>query len=303
MIIISLMIKKLALCLIKCRMLKPAIIVRMDGGVCSQMHFFIIGQYFCDKGYTVKYDLSWFKSYGRDANGIRQRNFSLLSAFPSLKKNFKEASQMEIFLYKGFSYVNNYKNEDKRFDYLKIVPPMYLSSYYPFTKEMLDEMMPKYFTFTDAVLNIRSRKYCEKIRKCKVPVAIHVRRGDLAEYRDGYGSPVPTGFFQKAIDYIFSLYREASFFFFSDDVDYVKNVLIPNLYLPNSYTVIEGNSDENGYMDLMLISECKHMIASKGAFGKYGGFIKSDPDTKIFIMNDEDERRKWKDRSKKINFI
>lgn len=46
------------------------IIIRSDGGICSQIAFCSLGYYLEQKGYKVKYDLNWFKQYGKDMNGI-----------------------------------------------------------------------------------------------------------------------------------------------------------------------------------------------------------------------------------------
>lgn len=35
------------------------IIIRTEGGLCSQIYYASLGQYFADKGYQVKYDLTW----------------------------------------------------------------------------------------------------------------------------------------------------------------------------------------------------------------------------------------------------
>ncbi|WP_279386179.1 hypothetical protein [Helicobacter cinaedi] len=36
------------------------IIIRVDGGIASQIAFVALGKAFEEKGYRVKYDLSWF---------------------------------------------------------------------------------------------------------------------------------------------------------------------------------------------------------------------------------------------------
>ncbi len=42
------------------------IVLRTDGGICSQIAFHALGNYFIDKGYHVKYDLTWFHKNGKD---------------------------------------------------------------------------------------------------------------------------------------------------------------------------------------------------------------------------------------------
>lgn len=45
---------------------KDLIIVRSDGGACSQIAFAAFGKYFLDKGFKVKFDLTWFEDYGKE---------------------------------------------------------------------------------------------------------------------------------------------------------------------------------------------------------------------------------------------
>ena len=40
-------------------------IIYPDGGICSQIAFVALGKAFEDKGYRVKYDISWFQNHGR----------------------------------------------------------------------------------------------------------------------------------------------------------------------------------------------------------------------------------------------
>lgn len=74
------------------------IIIRSDGGICSQIDFVALGQYFADKGYEVKYDLSWFDECGKSTDGRFARNYDMPKAFPDLKLEI--ATTQEIALYK-----------------------------------------------------------------------------------------------------------------------------------------------------------------------------------------------------------
>lgn len=56
-----------------------------------------LGYALSQKGYKVKYDLSWFREYGKDVDGIFARNYDMQRAFPNLE--FEEATDKEIKLY------------------------------------------------------------------------------------------------------------------------------------------------------------------------------------------------------------
>lgn len=44
-------------------------VLNMDGGICSQMHFYIVGRIFEKKGQRVLYNLDWFSKEGKDMDG------------------------------------------------------------------------------------------------------------------------------------------------------------------------------------------------------------------------------------------
>ena len=61
--------------LLKNGMLAPKVVLLMDGGVCSQMHQYLLGHLFGQKGYRVEYDLTFFKEWGSDMDYHFVRNF------------------------------------------------------------------------------------------------------------------------------------------------------------------------------------------------------------------------------------
>ena len=286
-------LRLLAKILVAIHVLQKMVVVRVDGGICSQMHFYLIGRYFCEKGFKVKYDLYWYKKYGKDLNGNDVRNFDLLKAFPYLK--FDIVKDWELFMYRHLGY-NNKK-------YTLASPPTYLGSYYEDNYNMYTDSFPKYFHGDISVLDIENRKQYQIIQAKQNAVAIHVRRGDLANYNGAYGNPVGKKYFAKAIDYVNRLCNDAFFYFFSDEPDWVKKTLIGQLPLKGNCQIVDINGSEKGYMDLMLISACKHQICSKGSLGKYGGLLRNEKNGMIIVFDDEVERKNWSGKHPKIVFI
>ena len=85
-------------CLLNRGLLRSKVVVLMDGGVCSQMHQYLLGYLYRKAGFSVCYDLTFYKEWGLDINNEFVRNFDLLKAFPYLK--FEEASEVEVDIYK-----------------------------------------------------------------------------------------------------------------------------------------------------------------------------------------------------------
>ena len=86
-------------------LLRTKIVVLMDGGICSQMHQYLLGNLYRKRGFSVCYDLTFYKEWGLDINNEFVRNFDILKAFPYLE--FEEASKLEVDVYRRVvSYFN-----------------------------------------------------------------------------------------------------------------------------------------------------------------------------------------------------
>jgi len=279
--------------LLNYRIATPYIIVLMDGGVCSQMHQYLLGQLYVKRGYKVLYDLSFYKEWGTDLNLQYVRNFDLLKAFPYLP--FKEAPRWLISLYKKKFYHegNNTGVKIDNFSFLHYMPPVYLGGYYHLPSIIWLEAFRRLFDIRLEVLDAPNHLIFDEIHKKKDTVAVHVRRGDLKIERFDYGKPASEEYFNRAILYLKQKLSTPYFYFFSDEPMWVTETLIPQLQIDNQYCVININGSDKGYMDLLLIACCKHQITSKGTLGKYGAILQDTPQ-KIVVLCDDDIEYSWK---------
>ena len=269
---------------------KNLIIVRIDGGICSQLMQYAFGQIVYEKiklqnsKAQIKYDLSWCSKDGWDLLHKDKRNFDLQKLFPSIK--LQKASNKEISVYKRF-----YKTRVHDFnDLIKLDTPMCLDDYYDFPDEYYVETIKRLFDFTDYVIDTQNKKILDIIKSCKTSCGIHVRRGDLANNeiakKSGYLNGVcETEYFINAIKIIKSNYQEIQFFFFSDDINYVKESIIPKIKDSKCF-VIDINTAEDGYKDLFLLSNCDHQIASVGSLG-ITSYALNPYNDKLLITNKE----------------
>lgn len=98
-------------------------------------------------------------------------------------------------------------------------------------------------------------------------VSIHVRRGDYLN-SDLYN--LKMDYYRKAIDTIQSKEKEnMSFFVFSDDLDFCREQFD---YLDDVYFV-QGNTGKEAYIDMQLMSLCKHNIIANSTFSFWGAFL------------------------------
>lgn len=291
---INSLIRILARILVNIHVLNKIFVVRMDGGICSQMHFFLIGELLARKGYQVKYDIRWFKSQGKDLTGKFARNFDLLKAFPYLQ--FSVATSMETFFYSRLAANNSIFLSE-------IKPPLYLGGYYDSNKEMYEKLFSLVFKVDIVVLDKENKKVYEQISKNDNTVAIHVRRGDLASFNGAYGKPVGIDYFTHVLQRLYKKIGALNCYLFSDEPQWIKENLLDELPQVNAYTLIDFNGSDKGYMDMFLISACQYQISSKGSLGKFGGFLNDDVDGKIYVYADDVEREKWEGIHSKIEFV
>jgi len=114
-------------------------------------------------------------------------------------------------------------------------------------------------------------------------VSIHVRRGDYLTSPDNFnkfGDICTKEYYFKAINLIKDQILDPCFFVFSDDFSWVKE----NLTLQN-VTYVDINSGSDSWIDMYLISLCKHNICANSTFSWWGAWLNKNKD-KIIISPD-----------------
>ena len=283
-IIVKLVFTPILIFCFKYKILHPQVIILMGGGICSQIRLFLLGTIYNDKGLKVTYDCSWFKKNGKDGNGIYARNYDFSKLFPNIK--LSEPSCVIAYLYRlCFSRIND--DCGNNFLYLDFGAPSYIYGYYKEEKTFYSERLRRFLKLNIGILNDENKIILDQIKSKNNPVAIHVRRGDLAVYYEAYGNPVSYSYFNHAISYLEDKYKDCYYFIFSDEPLWCKNSLMKYLPLEGSYDIIDINGSELGYFDLILMSSCKHIVATKGSLGKFAAMFKED-EGELILPNDTD---------------
>lgn len=275
-------------------LVSPKVIVLMDGGICSQMHQFLLGQLYLRQGYTVAYDLEFYKEWGSDLNCLFVRNYDLEKAFPYLKVPVASFGAIQLYKKKYYYSGNCSDGEYVNFSFLDFAPPIYLGGYYHLPPDVWLQVFHSIFVLEPAVLDQENRVLLDRISCQENTVAVHVRRGDLSIEVPAYGRPASADYFQNALSYFMSELDSPFFYFFSDEPDWVINCLIPQLHLEENYSVVDINGSDKGYMDLFLIASCKHQVTSKGSLGKFGAILGDNLEKKVVLCDDKTEYD-WKE--------
>ena len=106
-------------------------------------------------------------------------------------------------------------------------------------------------------------------------ISIHVRRGDYADNpltnkRHGLCS---LDYYTNSIRYISNHINNPVFYIFSDDPEWVKN----NIIIDYSSEIINWNLGRESYIDMYLMSICKHNIIANSSFSWWGAWLNSNP--------------------------
>ena len=249
------------------------IIIRSDGGICSQIEFCCLGLCLQDLGYKVKYDLSWFDENGLDCNGKFVRNYDMPLAFPNLKLEI--ATDKEIKQYKKLKKFIDTIPLNNESGYICGYPPERGKNLIKYRRFLVDNFKPVDINLCDVLL--------KNIRKSRGTCGVHVRRGDLSVYNPAYGYPTPKEYYIKAIKILHIFKPDVKFFFFSEECDWIKSEIIPNLDFEIEYEICDKNGADKGYLDLYLMSKCDHLITSSGSLGRIAKILSDKQDGFVFL--------------------
>ncbi len=253
-------------------------LVKIEGGTSSQMEQYVLGQRIKELGFPVKYDLSFYKNgEGKDCLGIHARDFNITQIDRNLV--IEKASAITIKFYKiFFSYDRNPRYTDALNGANIPNVPMYLDGYgyQLYWEREFEDCFTKSIrvNFDETRFGEQNNALYREISSRDNCVGIHVRRGDTLLPR--VGRPIAKKeYYLKALSYF---PKDIPVYIFSDDLEWVKNDLIPAI--PNAdVTPVEGNDSKDGWKDLILLSTCKHQIKSPaGGMGRDAFRLNRYPD-------------------------
>lgn len=146
---------------------------------------------------------------------------------------------------------------------------------YKYFEDIKDNIRKIYkFPYITDTTNLAYKKKIEE----NYSVSIHIRRGDYI--KEGIRL-VPEDFYLRAIDYFCKKDDSVRFFVFTDDKEYCKKLFIDRL----NFEIIEGNTGENSFRDMQLMSLCRHNIIANSTFSFWGAFLNSHPDKIVIAPN------------------
>jgi len=130
------------------------------------------------------------------------------------------------------------------------------------------------FSFSDFV-NEKNIKIKGEIEKSN-SISIHIKKGGYTQ--SNFRGGCPMSYYNQAIEYLAQRISNPFFFVFSDEPEWA----VENLKTSHNVIFISHNTDKDSFLDLQLMSLCKHNIIANSSFGWWAAWLNVNPD-KIVI--------------------
>ena len=172
--------------------------------------------------------------------------------------------------------------------------PFYFQGYWQSDKYFMEyeQVIRSDFCFKEPLSGVNLDSSV-RIQGCN-SVSLHVRRGDYVTHAPTTKilNPCPVEYYETAIACIAARINSPCFFVFSDDPQWVRR----NLSIPFPVEYVDGNRGPQSYIDMQLMSLCKHHIIANSSFSWWGAWLNRNPDKLVFAprrwfcngMNDSD---------------
>lgn len=133
-------------------------------------------------------------------------------------------------------------------------------------------------------------------------VSLHMRRSDSKPDEELYEGICTEKYYEGAVRFMQEKYPDAFFFIFSNEPKWVRG-WVDNLIesqiqedmteaeiemMRNKFIMVEANTEHTAYLDMLLVTHCRHHIISDSSFSWWGAWLNNNPDKTIVAPN------KWK---------
>ena len=259
------------------------VILNIFGGLGNQMFQYAAGRALAIRRETGLYlDVASFQRYSIHQGFELNRLFALnvQAATEDTFKNvlgWQRSPFIRRMLYRDFMRFVRKRNyiSEPHFEYwegIKNAPDScYLSGYWQSERYFTDvaEKIRKDFAFL-IPLDGENLKLSQQIIGLN-SVSLHVRRGDyiLDPKNAKIYHACTAEYYGKAIELLMNMVQNPRFFIFSDDIEWAKQ----NLDIGRSCTYVAHNRGTDSYIDMQLMSLCKHHIIANSSFSWWGAWL------------------------------
>lgn len=273
------------------------IIIRMTGGLGNQMFQYALYLKLRAMGKEVKMD-DFTEYEGREARPLSLWAFGIEYDRASREELCRMTDgfmdpvsriRRKLFGRKSLEYMEKDCNFDPE---ILNRDPAYLTGYFQSEKYFADieEKVRRAFCFSERIWEGIPTQLLERIRsyeqqiKTTMAVSVHIRRGDYLQNEEAYGGICTEQYYKTAVEYVRKRQQDASFFVFTNDPDYAGEWILKNFGQEKErFVLIEGTQEENGYLDLYLMSLCRHHILANSSFSWWGAYLNPSREKMVIV--------------------
>lgn len=262
------------------------VIVKVMGGLGNQLQQYALYRKLESIGREVRLDISWFQETGAKSRILAQRALEL-DYFE--RPEYRIATPVEIRAVSGRMWDKpesvvsrigrrlmpganpRFEETDQYHEQVLQFTDKYLIGYWACEKyyaDILDELRKdlRFPQCGDTEISRLNDDITERMEKAE-SVSVHIRRGDYLDAANTalFGGISTEAYYDAALAYIRRNYPNAEFYFFSDDIPYVREH-----YAETACEIIDWNQGSNSFYDMMLMSHCKHNICANSTFSFWG---------------------------------
>ena len=256
------------------------IIVRLQGGLGNQLFQYAAGKALATH-LNKPFKLETITSLQKD----KRRNIAL----QQLQTNFELASRDEVKQFLSFPKLyrhkpsvfskfgkNIYSEPHFQFDknFFQLSDPVFLDGFWqsPLYFKNIESGIRHEVTITPEL----RKKVVDKGKEleAKPSIAVHIRRGDFLDAKAAaYHGVLSAFYYEKAMGLITEKIPDATVYFFSDDVEWVKQ----NLALRKNAELASSPSN-SAIEDFYLMTKCRHNIIANSSFSWWPAWLNANPD-------------------------
>jgi len=270
------------------------VIIKLTGGLGSQMSQYAYAKALATRGYEVKIDPSQLKFYKLHDFELFRYNIDLKLSTKKENDRFQKSNFITNILNNCFTdhivkrilnkaRINTYtsqviKEKNHLFNkaFMEVNEDSYIIGDFKSERYFKDirNILLEQFTIKNKPSNYL-REMELKIIRSNNSCFIHVRRGDFARNKKVFKVHGVCGadYYQSAAEYMHSHVKDVEFFVFSNDLDWCKQ----NLNIENS-TFMENKDRRSPHEDIRLMSLCQHSIIDHSAFCWWGAWLNQNED-------------------------
>ena len=258
------------------------IVVRINGGLGNQMFQYAFLEYIKKNNEEVYADIDAYKFHSHHNGYELKRVFNIdapIASVEQIKKvSFYKNSIISRVMRKllQLEISKNFEVSEKNINMIigddKILQDVYFDGFWQNSRYVTDveSVLREKFVFCNEIGG--KNKEILKMIKDSTSVALHVRRGDYLS-ESGLYDICNIDYYNNAIKKLNELVKaEMNYFVFSDDIVWCKE----NLNILSNAHYIDWNNNDESWIDMYLMSQCKHNIIANSTFSWWGAWLNNN---------------------------